>query len=79
MTQGRLEGGGCEIQCCCCTAERLLKPAEAALVICKQVTMQARCMSICSNEQGRKLGRERGSQRGGDEIRGVGGVRVRGE
>lgn len=26
-------------------------------VICKQVTMQARCMSICTNEQGRRQGR----------------------
>lgn len=33
--------------------------SRTSLVICKQVTMQARCMSICTNEQGRKLGRGR--------------------
>lgn len=39
--------------------------------------MQARCMSICTNEQGRKLGRERKSE-GRRRDEGVGGVRVRG-
>lgn len=39
--------------------------AEASrtwLVICKQVTMQARCMSICTNEQGMRRGRGRESE-----------------
>lgn len=36
--------------------------SRTSLVICKQVTMQARCMSICTNEQGRKQGRVRGEK-----------------
>lgn len=36
--------------------------SRTSLVICKQVTMQARCMSICTNEQGRKWGRGRESE-----------------
>lgn len=69
MTQGRLESererqrarerysvlpGGADAEA-----------SRTSLVICKQVTMQARCMSICTNEQGRKRGRGRESEERG--------------
>lgn len=52
MTQGRLESerGRDSVQC----GEVDAEASRTSLVICKQVTMQARCMSICTNEQGRR-------------------------
>lgn len=54
MTQGRLESERNSVLCGGVDAEA----SRTCLVICKQVTMQARCMSICTNEQGRRRGRE---------------------
>ena len=60
MTQGRLENerGRDSVLC----GEVDAEASRTSLVICKQVTMQARCTSICTNEQGRKR-EERGSLR----------------
>ncbi len=73
MTQGRLESEERERD----SVLRGAVDAEASrtsLVICKQVTMQARCMSICTNEQGWKQGEEGGrlrrEGRWGEESRG---------
>lgn len=54
MTQGRLERerGRDSVLC----GEVDAEASRTSLVICKQVTMQARCMSICTNEQGRSWG-----------------------
>lgn len=54
MTQGRLEceRGRRSLLC----GEVDAEASRTSLVICKQVTMQTRCMSICTNEQGRRLG-----------------------
>lgn len=56
MTQGRLEceRGRRSLLC----GEVDAEASRTSLVICKQVTMQTRCMSICTNEQGRRLGGE---------------------
>lgn len=67
MTQGRFERQRERDSLLC-----VLQPARTSLVICKQVTMQARCMSICTNEQGKERGRgrkseERGKMGGGVE------------
>lgn len=53
MTQGRLEceRGRRSLLC----GEVDAEASRTSLVICKQVTMQTRCMSICTNEQGRRL------------------------
>lgn len=65
MTQGRLEceRGRRSLLC----GEVDAEASRTSLVICKQVTMQTRCMSICTNEQGRRLG-------GGGWRKRVGGV-----
>lgn len=65
MTQGRVESererdsvlrGGADAEA-----------SRTSLVICKQVTMQARCMSICTNEQGRKRGESEERGKMGEE------------
>lgn len=59
MTQGRIEtarGKDSVLR-----GEVDAEASRTSLVICKQVTMQARCMSICTNEQGRRQGKERES------------------
>lgn len=63
MTQGRLESerGRDSVLC----SEVYAEASRTCLVICKQVTMQARCMSICTNEQGRRRGKERESEERG--------------
>lgn len=60
MTQGRLESerGRDSVLCGGVDAEA----SRTSPVICKQVTMQARCMSICTNEQGRKRGWREGGR-----------------
>lgn len=60
MTQGRLERG----------KDSVLRGVDAEAsrtspVICKQVTMRARCMSICTNEQGRRRGKARKTEKRG--------------
>lgn len=55
MTQGRLERAGRRDSVLCGRVDA--EASRSSLVICKQVTMQTRCMSICTNEQGRKRGR----------------------
>lgn len=55
MTQGRLESE--ERFSAAAAAAWVLKAAEPAPFICKQVMMSARCVSICTNEQGRGRGR----------------------
>lgn len=63
MTQGRLESGRGRDSVLCGEADA--EASRTSLVICKQVTMQARCMSICTNEQGRRRGRGRESEERG--------------
>lgn len=63
MTQGRLESERERDSVLCGGVDA--EASRTSLVICKQVTMQARCMSICTNEQGRKRGRGRESEKRG--------------
>jgi len=58
MTQGRVESGRERDSVLCGGVDA--EASRTSLVICKQVTMQARCMSICTNEQGRKQGEKEG-------------------
>lgn len=57
MTQGRLESERERDPVLCGGVDA--EASRTCLVICKQVTMQARCMSICTNEQGRRWGKGR--------------------
>ncbi len=63
MTQGRLESERERDSVLCGGVDA--EASRTSPVICKQVTMQARCMSICTNEQGRKRGRGRESEKRG--------------